>query len=261
MLTLLKSEWRKLVYVRANWGLLLAATFISALSVGVTPFILETAQSDQIFGLTLDQPAAIDATYANGISGYVFAIILGILMMAGEFRHGTAVATFLTAPKRGAVLTAKLATAALGGVLLMLISTGASLLTGYFVLLGFENAAEPSENLFANTLAAAAVGGAVLGIVGIAIGTLIRNQMLAIVGALVYLFVIDPLLLALWPDAGKFLPSGLITAMLSLDISAPELGFDTTGYLPALTATLVLLSYGAVFAFVAIATSLRRDID
>ena len=64
-----------------------------------------------------------------------------------------------------------------------------------------------------------------------------------------------------WPDAGKFLPSGLITAMLSLDISAPELGFDTTGYLPALTATLVLLGYGAVFAFVAIATSLRRDID
>lgn len=261
MLTLLKSEWRKLVYVRANWGLLLAATFISSLSVALTPFILETAESDQLFGLSLDQTAAIDATYANGISGYVFAIILGILMMAGEFRHGTAVATFLTAPKRGVVLTAKLVTAALGGVLLMLISTGASLLTGYFVLMGFEKAAEPSENLFINTLVAASVGGAVLGVVGIAIGTLIRNQMLAIVGALVYLFVIDPLLLALWPDAGKFLPSGLITAMLSLDISAPELGFDTTGYLPALTATLVLLGYGAVFAFVAIATSLRRDID
>ncbi|MEY3971658.1 MAG: hypothetical protein RLY84_51 [Actinomycetota bacterium] len=261
MFALLKSEWRKLIYVRANWGLLLAATFISALSVGVTPFILDAGDAGELLGLDLSQTAAIDATYANGISGYVFAIILGIMMMAGEFRHGTAVATFLTAPKRAAVLTSKLSIAAVGGILLMVISTGFSFLTGYVVLLGFEDAAQPSENLFLNTLIASVIGGAVLGVIGVAIGTLIRNQMLAIVGALVYLFVVDPLLLALWPDTGKFLPSGLITAMLSIDISAPELGFDTTNYLPALTATLVLLGYGAVFAFVAIATSLRRDID
>ncbi len=261
MIALFKSEWRKLVYVRANWGLLVAATFISVLSVVVTPFILTSGDAVQLFGLGLDQTAAIDATYANGISGYIFAIILGIMLMAGEFRHGTAVATFLTAPKRGVVLSAKLAIAALGGTLLMIISTGLSLAAGYFVLLGFEEAADPSENLFLNTMLAAALSGAVLGVIGVAIGTLIRNQMLAIVGALVYLFVVDPLLLALWPDTGKFLPSGLITAMLSIDISAPELGFDTTNYLPALTATLVLLGYGAVFAFVAIATSLRRDID
>lgn len=261
MIALLKSEWRKLIYVRANWGLLVAATFISVLSVVVTPFILATGDAGQLLGLGLDQTAAVDATYANGISGYIFAIILGIMLMAGEFRHGTAVATFLTSPKRGVVLTTKLLIAAIGGVLLMVMSTGASLLAGYFTLMSFEDVAQPSENLFLNTMVAALVSGAVLGVIGVAIGTLIRNQMLAIVGALVYLFVIDPLLLALWPDAGKFLPSGLITAMLAIDISAPELGFDTTNYLPALTATLVLLGYGAVFAFVAIATSLRRDID
>jgi ABC-type transport system involved in multi-copper enzyme maturation permease subunit len=261
MLALLKSEWRKLVYVRANWGLLIGATFISTLSVVVTPFILDATPSGELLGLGLDQQAAVDATYANGISGYVFAIVLGILMMAGEFRHGTAVATFLTAPKRGIVLAAKLSVAAVGGLLFMAISTGISLLAGFFVLLGFEDAADPSENLFLNTMIAAAIGGAVLGVIGVAIGTLIRNQMLAIVGALVYLFIVDPLLLALWPDTGKWLPSGLITAMLSIDISAPELGFDTTNYLPALTATFVLLGYGAAFAIVAIATSLRRDID
>jgi hypothetical protein len=73
--------------------------------------------------------------------------------------------------------------------------------------------------------------------------------------------VIDPILLLVWPDAGKFLPSGLITAMMALDIQSPELGFDTTNYLPPLTATLVLLGYGVVFGAVAVATSLRRDID
>ena len=258
-MNLIKSEWRKFVYVRANWGLILAATFISALSVVVTPFILES--QGELFGMGLDQTEAVDSVYANGISGYVFAIILGIMMMAGEFRHGTAVATFLTAPKRGLVVISKLAIAALGGVLLMVISSVASFIAGYLTLLNFPEAAAPSEDLFANTLTASVIGGAVLGVVGVAVGTLVRNQMLAIVGALVYLFIVDPLILALVPDAGKWLPSGLITAMLAIDIQAPELGFDTSNYLPALTATLVLIGYGAIFAIAAWATSLRRDID
>jgi ABC-2 type transport system permease protein len=98
-------------------------------------------------------------------------------------------------------------------------------------------------------------------VVGVSLGTLVRNQMLAIVGALVYLFIVDPLLLALFPDAGKWLPSGLITAMLSLEVDAPALGLSTADYLPALTATAVLLGYGAVFAVTAWATSLKRDIE
>lgn len=258
-MNLLKSEWRKLIYVRANWGLMIAATLISVLSVVVTPYIIDS--QGELFGFGLDQTAAIDSVYANGISGYIFAIIIGIMLMAGEFRHGTAVATFLTAPKRGSVLAAKLGIAALGGILVMWISTGLSFLGGFIVLSTFENAASPSDDLFLNTLLAATIGGAVLGVIGVAIGTLVRNQMLAITGALVYLFIVDPILLALWPDAGKYLPTGLITAMLAIDVNAPELGFDTSNYLPPLEATGFLMLYGVVFAAVAVATSLRRDID
>ena len=258
-MNLLKSEWRKLIYVRANWGLMIAATLISTLSVAVTPYIIDS--QGELFGFGLEQTEAIDSVYANGISGYIFAIIIGIMLMAGEFRHGTAVATFLTAPKRGSVLAAKLGIAALGGVLVMWISTGISFLAGYIVLSTFENAADPSSDRFLNTLIAATIGGAVLGIIGVAIGTLVRNQMLAITGALVYLFIVDPILLALWPDAGKYLPTGLITAMLAIDVNAPELGFDTSNYLPPLEATGFLMLYGVVFAAVAVGTSLRRDID
>ena len=258
-MNLIKSEWRKLVYARANWGLLIAATLISVLSVVVTPFILSS--QGEMFGLSLESTSAVDSVYANGISGYIFAIILGILLMAGEFRHGTAVATFLTSPKRGAVVANKLAIAAIAGVLLMWISTGISMIAGWVALSTFEEAGTPSDNLLINTFIAATIGGAVLGIIGVAIGTLVRNQMMAIVGSLIYLFVIDPLLLALLPDAGKWLPSGLITAMLSLDINAPELGFDTSNYLPAFVAALVLLGFGVVFAALAITSSLRRDVE
>ena len=258
-MNLIKSEWRKLVYVRANWGLVFAATFISALSVAVTPFIIDS--QSELFGFGLDQQEAVDSVYANGISGYIFAIILGIMLMAGEFRHGTAVATFLTAPKRGVVVLAKLGIAALGGILLMVISALASFLAGYVALLQFAEAADPSDTLFLNTITASVIGGAVLAIIGVAIGTLVRNQMLAIVGALVYLFIVDPVLLALLPDAGKWLPTGLITAMLAIDVNAPELGMNTSDYLSPWLATLVLIGYGVVFAVTAWATSLKRDID
>ena len=76
-MNLIKSEWRKLIYARANWGLLIAATLISILSVVVTPFILES--QGEMFGLSLESSEAIDSVYANGISGYIFAIIIGIL--------------------------------------------------------------------------------------------------------------------------------------------------------------------------------------
>lgn len=256
---LFKSEWRKLVYARANWGLLIAATAISVLSVVVVPFVLES--QGQMFGTSLQSTDGVDSVYANGISGYVFAIILGIMLMAGEFRHGTAVATFLTAPRRTSVVGSKMLIGALAGILVMLISTLVSLLAGWIVLQSFDNVAEPSSNLFVNTLLAASLGGAVLGVIGVAIGTMVRNQMLAIIGSLIYLFIIDPLLLTLWPDAGKWLPSGLITAMMALDLDMPELGINTTNYLPPLLAAGVLVAFGAVFAVAAVATSLRRDID
>lgn len=257
---LLKSELRKVLYVRSNWGLLIAAVFISALSTAVTVPLLD-ADSTGALGVSLETTMGVDAVYANAVSGYIFAIILGVLMMTGEFRHGTAVATFLTSPKRSRVVLAKIAVAALAAAVLMIISALAGFLAGWLALQTVDNAAEPSENIFINMMLASVLAGVVLGIIGLAIGTLIKNQLLAIVATLVYLFVVDPLLLALAPEAGKYLPTGLITAMLNVSIDAPQLGFDTSQYLPPLQAAGLLVAIGAVFASVSIFTSLRRDID
>ncbi|MDR9444349.1 MAG: ABC transporter permease [Microbacteriaceae bacterium] len=257
---LLKSELRKVLYVRSNWGLLIAAVFISALSTAVTVPLLD-ADSTGALGVSLETTMGVDAVYANAVSGYIFAIILGVLMMTGEFRHGTAVATFLTSPKRSRVVLAKIAVAALAAAVLMIISALAGFLAGWLALQTVDNAAEPSDNIFINMMLASVLAGVVLGIIGLAIGTLIKNQLLAIVATLVYLFVVDPLLLALAPEAGKYLPTGLITAMLNVSIDAPQLGFDTSQYLPPLQAAGLLVAIGAVFASVSIFTSLRRDID
>ncbi len=130
---LLVSELRKVIYVRANWGILIAAVFVSALSTAVTVPILQVDTAGA-FGVSLETTMGADSVYANAVSGYIFAIILGVIMMASEYRHGTAVATFLTSPKRSRVVLAKLAVGAIASSVLMLVSALAGFVAGWVAL-------------------------------------------------------------------------------------------------------------------------------
>jgi ABC-2 type transport system permease protein len=58
------------------------------------------------------------------------ALVLGVLGMAGELRHGTATSTFLVTPERGRVVAAKLAAAAVTGLAMSLASSAAVLAVG-----------------------------------------------------------------------------------------------------------------------------------
>lgn len=258
-MNLIKAELRKLLYSRSTFGLLLASILVAVLSTVVTPIVIDQDDSG-LFG-SLEDQALVDGVYANAISSYIFAIILGILIMSGEFRHGTAVATFLASPKRARVLVAKLVVAAFAGAAFQIISAALAVAAGFYTLTFFERAVAPSETVFVNLAAAALVSGAVLGLVGVAIGSLIRNQLVAIVSTLIWLFVLEPVALLLFVDVAKWLPTGAITGMLALQFDAEQIGVSTADYLSPGISALVLLGYGAVFTAVALVTSMRRDID
>jgi ABC-type transport system involved in multi-copper enzyme maturation permease subunit len=258
-MNLILAELRKLSYSKSTFGLTLASIFVAVLSTVVTPIVITDDESG-LFGSLQDQ-AMVDGVYANAVSSYIFAIILGILIMSGEFRHGTAVATFLASPKRERVLGAKLLIAALAGALMQLISAVLAVAAGWYTLTFFEDVADPSDDVFLNLSLAALISGAVLAIVGVAIGSLIRNQLIAIVSTLVWLFIVEPIILLLFVDAGKWLPTGAITGMLAIEFESAAIGVDTSDYLTPGVATFVLLAYGAIFSLVALVTSMRRDID
>jgi hypothetical protein len=78
---------------------------------------------------------------------------------------------------------------------------------------------------------------------------------------LVWLFVLEPIVLLVFADTGKWLPTGAITGMLALEFESEALGVSTAGYLSPGLSALVLLGYGAVFTIIALITSMRRDID
>jgi len=257
---LLAAEFRKLTYQRAIWGLLLASVAFTALGTAVTPVIIEQTTGSLGFG-TLEDQSIVDSVYANAISGYIFAVLVGVLIVAGEFRHGTAVATYVAAPRRGRVLLAKLGTAAVAGLGFQIISTALGFGAGYVALQFYPNAAAPSVTIFINTSIAAVVSGVVLGILGAAVAALIRSQVLALIGLLIWLFAIEPILFLVFPDQGQFFLSGLITAIVAIDVQSEQLNLNTADFADPVTATLLLLGYALVFAIVSLVVDMRRDIE
>jgi ABC-2 type transport system permease protein len=124
----------------------------------------------------------------------LISLILGIVSSAGEFRHGTIGHTFLVAPVRERVVAAKLVAAALAGAALCFASCVFA--WGFATLL--ISSRSVSVHLFSGSALRLALGtilaAAITGPLGIGIGSLLRRQTAAIVIALVWLLVGEPLL-------------------------------------------------------------------
>ena len=121
MKNLLQSELRKLIYLRANWLLLLWSGLFAALGT-VAPIMVLNSENNRMGFSGTNTPEGINAVFSNAAGGYLFALIMGILIMTNEYRHGTAVGTFLVTPKRSTVLFAKLIAAALAGLVVQIFS-------------------------------------------------------------------------------------------------------------------------------------------
>jgi hypothetical protein len=94
----------------------------------------------------------------------------------------------------------------------------------------------------------------VYALIGVGVGALFRNQVGAIVGSLVYLFVVEPIIRQIPATAGfyKWLPGGALEAMTAT-FRGPEL-------LTAWQGGLLLLGYGLLAAVLGTLFAVRRDV-
>jgi hypothetical protein len=108
----------------------------------------------------------------------------------------------------------------------------------------------------ARTLGGVGVEVALYAVLGVAVGCLIRNQIAAIVGFVVYIFVIGPILSGIeaTSEFAQYLPyqAGNALGRLTSSADAAMLGQTAGG--------LVLLAWSLLFAALATRTTLRRDI-
>jgi hypothetical protein len=96
---------------------------------------------------------------------------------------------------------------------------------------------------------------ATFAVVGIGVGVLVRNQIAAIIGALVYLFVLEPLIdiIPVIQNVYPYLPGAAAAA-----ITGASRG--NASHLDAVQGGLVLLGWGLLFAAGGWLFTIRRDI-
>jgi ABC-2 type transport system permease protein len=244
MIDLLAAEILKLRTTRTMGWLLLAMVAITGLAV-TGAFVLASNAN-----LDLQSDHGVRTVLHVSASGALFVLVLGAIISAGEYRHRTATDSFLTTPRRWRVVTAKLVTAAGAGVVFGALSAGSALAIAahLYALKGYTFPLSSSEAW--QILAGAILYASLLGALGAATGSLVRNQVAVIVGWLVWLLLAENIVVSLVPDIGRWLPGA----------AGRGLVMDPNGdFLAQPVAAVVLASYAVVIAVAAIAIERRRD--
>jgi ABC-2 type transport system permease protein len=244
---LLRAELLKLRTTRTFVALSAVALAISLLLTGLTALLSEPTAEDVLIDV-----------FASDTSS-LFILVLAIAGITGEWRHRTISASLLAAPDRARFLAAKTLAFASAGVLLSLvISLGVTILG--FSVLSARDLPTPDGGELITLLARSAVVAGLLGALGVAVGALVRNQAIAIVSVLLLSFAVEPAIIALVPDVGRFGPMvGL--PMAATGIPASAVGFEDVAFLaPGLAALGMAAWAGALFAAGA-ALLRRRDVE
>jgi ABC-2 type transport system permease protein len=248
MTTLLQAEVLKLRTTRTFFALTAVAIGTSLLVVVLISVLSEPTEESVLTDVFTSDTSSL------------FILVLAAIGITGEWRHHTITSSLLAMPDRLRFLAAKtLAFAAAGLVLSVLISVSIAIV-GYVILTARDLPTPDTSDLIAqfgrNVLIAA-----LLGAFGVGIGAIVRNQVVAIVGVLVFSFAIEPAILALAPEVGRFLPFTALTTAVQ-DIPAEDVGLpgDVELFSPGVAALLLLAWIGAAFAIGA-ALLRRRDLD
>ncbi|MGD9751936.1 MAG: ABC transporter permease [Acidimicrobiia bacterium] len=264
MVRLVRAELLKIRTTRAWWALLIGVALATAGFVALQGVIaLLGPETTGAPTGDVQDPATVRAIYVAGIgTAYLFALALGVLSSSGEFRHHTITATLLAAPDRVRVVVAKAVAVAGYGLLYGAAAVVVGIAVGVPFVLGGGGAARLTSDGVPRSLVLAVLAVALWGLVGLGVGTLIRNQVVALVVTIGVAWIAEPLLAvglnAL--DVGavaRFLPSQATAALASPAATANGL---TISLLPWWAGALVLLGYALAAGALGAVTTLRRDI-
>lgn len=181
-----------------------------ALAAGLVALKLATTDVPDLRG----QEGRRDVLSVAGVTGSLMALVLGVLAVTGEARHGTMERAALALPARWPELVAKLVVTGLAAALLGALAV----IAGFAVALpwmsgedaGFALTDSAPVSVALGTLAACAlVGGA-----GVGLGAALRDAPQALVVGVVWLVLLDVGIDALQPEVASWFPGGGVAALV-----------------------------------------------
>ncbi|MEV4319625.1 hypothetical protein [Actinocrispum sp. NPDC049592] len=236
---MIRAELFKARHTRSVWGLTAIAAAFCVGWAALEVFVFHQ----------------IDDAYAMAQQGYIFALLVGIQLTAGEYRHQTITWTLLVQPNRGRVITTKLVAC---GVIGAAMGVAAAVVTAPATALMLAVSGNP---VVTPGVPAALLGSvlstALWAVFGAAIGLLVRNQVAATIAAFVWFFYAEWFLVAMVPAVGRWTPTGVSKSIVGWSRDGLPVAGDL---LPLWAGTAVFLGYAVVAAVVARLVSVRREV-
>ena len=264
-----RAEFDKIFTTRLWWILALVMFVYVGAVAGILAGVfggLDTSADPTAPVLDMSEMHLIIYSSASAI-GYVFPVLLGALSATSEFRHQTLTPTFLANPRRGVVLVAKLVAMAVVGAGFGVVALVSTIGLGglVFSLVGQDARLDDGNTwiLVVRVLLAMALWAAI----GVALGTLVTNQVAVLVIVLAFTQFLEPILRSvsfIWEwtaQVGQFLPGAASDALVGWSVFT-SLGAATTESvsLEWWQGGLVLAAIAAVAAVVGYFTTWKKDV-
>jgi ABC-2 type transport system permease protein len=206
----IRSEWTKLWSLRSTWWTLLIAFVVT---IGFAT-LLAWGASHNVDKISPEDLARLDVTnlaMAGVAFGQLAFAVLGALIVASEYSTGGIKATLVAVPNRLRVLLAK---TLVFSAVAWIVGTAAAF-ASFFVAMAFWSSHNLAASLSDPGVLRAVFGAGLIalasGLLGLALGALIRHTAGSITTAVALLFVVPPLTGLLPGDWGKSISTRFTT--------------------------------------------------
>ncbi|MGH8961268.1 MAG: ABC transporter permease [Jatrophihabitantaceae bacterium] len=250
MVRLIRAEFLKLRTTQVWFWLFLAAIALSALFV-IGPL---ASHNDVRTGADVAQ------MFASASIAYIVIFVLGVLGVTTEFRYQTITATVLATPSRWALITAKMISYAILGLLYAAVCLIVQLAIAIPWLSAKGIHYSLGSDQIPHALIAVFVVLALFGIVGLGAGALIKNQIVAVTVGVIFLVAIQNIFIAI-PGVKHiypFLPGGAVNAIVR--VGSADSSVNGVHLMGVAGGVIVLLLWAFIPAILGASITMNRDI-
>jgi ABC-2 type transport system permease protein len=259
----LRAELRRIATTKL-WWIVLICIFVLSAGYAALPAAVALLQSNAgVASSPFTDPGIIRSIYNGGnVLSRILAMVVGIATVGSEYRYGTLASSYLATPHRMRMLLGKAAALLIFGVIFGIASVAAGMLVSIPFVLG--NAGmfllDQPETWRSIILGVCAI--ALWTLIGMGIGILIKNVLVALIVGILVGFLVEPILsvvffLKKWDQLLNLMPSGATNAML--EITSPVL-FAGHNPAPWWLAALVLAAWCLLPALAGVLSAARRDV-
>ncbi|MGO1974608.1 MAG: ABC transporter permease [Propionibacteriaceae bacterium] len=259
---LLLSEFRK-VRTTKLWWIMAIAIFLGAAVYAGTYGFVTWLQADAQGLAPFTTESDLSSVYNGGNTlARILALVVGVMSMGGEYRHKTLSTTYLATPQRGRVLGAKAIVLVGYGLLYGVVAVLAGILVAIPFVTVFDGSFLLDQGGMWRNLAMGVLSMAAWTLIGMGIGILVRNMIVAILIGAGFAYIVEPMLSLLfmiqeWDIPLNLMPTGATNAMLGITNPGMMASEDPWAWWAGL---LVLLAWGALPALIGMLVTVRKDV-